>query len=542
MHLREILFQAAERFPDREAIVDGDRRVSYREWLDLVESLAESLRRRGVSRGDRVAVGLRNSLEHVTVFYALQALGAAAVPFNIRLKPERIAHVINDSGSKLAVIDGSVDETTLGRGELFAKDFPWIVASDYPAASRTGADWTPLEDLLAASPGPVSLPAVDEDDLSVIIYTSGTTGLPKGVPLTHREAYDRLVTYIMSVGPTFDSGTRTLGAAPLYHTVGMHWIFLQTVLTNGTYYAEPKVGPGTAELIQREGLTYLFGSPTLFKMLLEKDFDRPAESVTHIAYGSAPVGQELLDMLQRNFPRAMITEVYGTTELSIPFVTPSMTGREPGTLRRTADHRLRVVEIGGSVENEVDAGELGELVVHMGNPGVFRSYWGPEGDAKLAKNVEDGWFRTGDGFRRDDDGNYYFDGRLDDMFVSGGENIQPAEVENALNGCERVLDSAVFGTPDSTWGFVISALVVPDSPSLTVGELEDYFRSCDLENFKRPRRIHFVDEIPRNPSGKIVRAELGRKLEEILGSTAAKDRADADADADAGADAGAAAR
>ncbi|TRW45893.1 class I adenylate-forming enzyme family protein [Georgenia yuyongxinii] len=520
MHVRDILVQAAERFPGREAVVDGDRRVTYGVLSENVLNLAASLLARGIAPGDRVAIGMRNSLDHVTVFLACQALGVGAVPFNIRLKPDSIAHIVRDSGARAIVLDDCIDIAELRARRILPDELLWVDAADQRDRRCEGA--VALTELLAASStepdgDPLAgLPPVADDDLSAIIYTSGTTGLPKGVPITQRNAYARLVTYIMSVGPTFDSGLRTLGAAPLYHTVGMHWVLLQTLFTNGTYYPVSKVGPETAALIREEGITFLFGSPTLFKMLLEVSAD-PLPSVRHISYGSAPAEPELLEAMYSRFPHASISEVYGTTELSIPFVTPSMRGRVPGALRRTGDHRVRIVRPAGNPDDVVAPGEVGELLVHLDNDGIFSAYWGPDGQAKREDKCVGRWFRTGDGFRYDAEGNFYFDGRLDDLFISGGENIQPAEVENTLNGMPGVLDCTVMGIPDPTWGNVVTAFIVTDGRPVTEADVDEYCRGSSLENYKRPRRIHFVEEIPRNPSGKIVRAEARRRFHAVIG-------------------------
>jgi 2-furoate---CoA ligase len=215
-------------------------------------------------------------------------------------------------------------------------------------------------------------------------------------------------------------------------------------------------------------------------------------------------------------PNAQITEVYGTTELSIPFVTPSMRGLTPGTLRPTGDHRVRIVAPAGGPEDVVSPGELGELLVHVGNQGIFTAYWGPDGQAKRDAKCDDEWFRTGDGFRYDTDGNFYFDGRLDDMFVSGGENIQPAEVENILNGMPGVIDSAVVGVPDPKWSNIVTAFIVTDGRGLDAADVERYCRNSTRENYTRPRIIHFVDGIPRNPSGKILRKQVMGRFQSFM--------------------------
>lgn len=502
MNLRTMLLQAAERYPDRTVLVEGEIHLTYREWTSRVVALADGMYQRGVRHGDRVAIGVRNSIDHVTAFYACQMLGAAAVPFNFRFKPDGIAYIIENSGARTVFVDESLRPDVLAAVQSLCPDVLWISSSD-----AAGGCATSMNELITTGGTPIHN-SVSPDDLSAIIYTSGTTGRPKGVPITHGNAYARLVTYIMSAGPAFDSGAKTLGAAPLYHTVGMHWIFLQTIFVNGTYFPLPRTDHDTIDLVREEGLTYLFGSPTLFRQLLHSNVEEPIESVTDVAYGSAPCEPELLAEMQRCFPNATISEVYGTTELSIPFVTRNMSDRVPGTLRPTGDHRVRIVHPGGGVDELAPIGEVGELLVDMDHPAIFRGYWGPDGEQKTAAKVEDGWYRTGDGFKRDGEENFYFTGRLDDMFVSGGENIQPAEVENILNGHPGVSDAAVVGTPDRKWGEIVTAFVARADALLTAEDLDAFCRASTLDDFKRPRQYHFVNEIPRNPSGKIVRAEL----------------------------------
>ncbi|HLV03559.1 MAG TPA: class I adenylate-forming enzyme family protein [Actinomycetaceae bacterium] len=513
MLLRDMLFQAAERFPDREAVVDGDRRVTYDELWREVRRLAAWLSKRGFRTGDRLAIGMCNSLDHVKVLMACQTLGVGAVPFNIRLKPGGIVHILRDCGARGVVVDHSVDLGAL-RGHAEApQDIVWVDAAADARAAQDGV--LGYHDHRAAEPL-TDLPKLSRDTISAIIYTSGTTGRPKGVHLTQRNAYSRLVTYVMSVGPTFDSGARTLGAAPLYHTVGMHWVFLQTLFVNGTYYPVAKVSEETTRLIDTEGITFIFGSPTLLKMIMGSGGYRTFPSVRHISYGSAPAEPELLESMYLQFPNASISEVYGTTELSIPFVTPDMRGLKPGTLRRTGDFRVRVVQPGGEPDDVVRPGELGELIVHLANPGVFSGYWGPEGEARLAEKRVGEWFRTGDGFRYDAESSFYFDGRLDDMFVSGGENIQPAEVENTINGMEGVVDCAVIAVPDPLWSNVVTAFIVTDGRNLDAAAVDAHCRASDLEDYKRPRKVFFVPEIPRNPSGKIVRSEVRKRFADLL--------------------------
>ncbi|UNK47871.1 class I adenylate-forming enzyme family protein [Arthrobacter sulfonylureivorans] len=491
---------AVERFPNRTAIWTTNRHLSYQEWYAEIQRVAGGLLALGVSRGDRVAIGMRNSIAHATLQYAAQMIGACAVPFNYRLKPAGVKHVLEDSGSKVVVVDDAVSPDTTAKLRGQGVECHWVRAKGDPAAFEHR-----FEDLDGAV-DESRLP--NENDLSAIIYTSGTTGLPKGVPVTHRAVYERIITHTSTVGPHFDDGTRTVGATPLYHTVGLHWLFYYTVFVGGTYYPFERIDAETAEVVKSERLTYMHAPPTLYRMLISHlGASEKLESFREVVFGSAPGGAEFLELLFERFPNALVHEGYGTTELSIPFMTSSMAGQAPGTLRLAADQRVRIVTSGGGADDLVRPGEVGELLVDMLNPGVFEGYWGANA-AKTVEKVDHGWFRTGDLFRADSDGNYFYHGRLDEMFRSGAESIKPAEVEATLMNHPDVVDAAVIGVPDESWGNVVTAVIVRGSAGTSEEALDLHCRSSDLEDYKRPRRYVFVASIPRSPSGKIVRGEV----------------------------------
>lgn len=500
MDMRTILSFAVERNPHSTALVDGTERLSYRSLYERAVALADGLHARGVRHGDRVAIGMGNSFDSATTFLATQMMGAVAVPFNFRNKAEGIARILTDCSARAVVIDDTVDVDGLRR--LTDEVELWVGAGNEPRLA------TRLDDLVRDG-RPVVHGKIRPDELSTLLYTSGTTGAPKGVPITHRNTYARMISYIATAGPAFDSGMRSMGAAPLYHTVGLHWVFCLTMFLNGTYYPVAALaGEAVLELVRRERLTFLFGSPTLFHILLKEppSAARVCDSVTDIAFGSAPMAAALLERMVGYFPRAVINEVYGTTEISIPFVTRGAVSAKPGALRPTADHRIRVVETDGDADDQVPIGEVGELIVDMNNAACFAGYW--NAPDKTAARVHDGWYRTGDMFYRDEEGNYFMTGRLDDMFISGGENVQPAEVEAVVREHPGVADVAVVGTPDPQWGQVVTAFIVREDPMLSPSELDAHCRRSALADFKRPRRVIFLDEIPRNPSGKIVRKEV----------------------------------
>jgi 2-furoate---CoA ligase len=508
MDVRRMLLLAVERAAARTAFVDGPDSLTYEEWGRRVYGLARGLRELGVGHGDRVAYALRNSIDHATLYFALQTLGAVAVPINFRSKAGGVRYILENSEARAIVVeDASLKEQL---GDL--RGLTWIGAGDLRLEELVDEDGTePPAD-------------VRPDHLSAILYTSGTTGPPKGVAMSHRNTFARFVTYLLSAGPRFGSEVRTFGAAPLYHTVGLQCVLCPTVFLHGTYYPVRELG-GTAplELIEHERLTYVFGSPTMFHLLVEADPEGRYDlsSVDHLTYGSAPMPPTLLAEMRRRFPNASVQEVYGTTEIAIPFVT--VEPDEPGKLRMTADFRVRVVRPGGSPDDVCAPGEVGDLLVDVANEGTFLEYWRmPE---KTAERIRDGWYATGDAFYRDEDDTYHITGRLDDLFISGAENIQPVEVEQCLAAHPGVADVAVIGTPHERWGEAVTALVVRRDPELTHEEIDRYCRASDLEDFKRPRRVLFVDAIERNPSGKIVRKELrDRYADEAVAADAAMSR------------------
>jgi len=438
---------------------------------------------------------LPNSADHVALFFALQTLGAVAVPVNVRSKPAGIRHVVENSEARLLVADPALRERLeLPLTWLDPGDLGGFGAADRPPAAE-----------------------VRPDDLSAILYTSGTTGAPKGAANSHRNTFARINSYVLCAGPRFGDDVRMFGAPPLYHAVGLQMVLAVSVFFHGTLFLVRDLPPaGQVALIERERLTVLFGSPTLYHLLLAADPEERADlgSVAHLMYASAPMPAALLAQVRRRFAAARIIECYGTTEISIPFVTvePDV----PGKLLPSADHRIRVVRPGGDPDDVLSAGEVGELIVDATNEGCFLSYW--RQPDRTAERIRDGWYYTGDAFYRDEDGAYHITGRLDDMFISGGENIQPVEVEQVLAAHPGIADVAVIGTPHERWGEAVTAIVVRADPALTEEEIDTFCRGSDLDDFKRPRRVVFVEAIERNPSGKIVRKELRERVLALVAS------------------------
>lgn len=515
MTLRSMVIFARERVPHQLAVVEGETRQTYSELTDNVYALANSLLELGVKHGDRIAVGMRNSANHITVFLALQMLGAVAIPFNFRLKPPSVVWAVQDSDAKMLITNDASLKVAV---EQIAPDLGlvWIIAEE-PAIEGAFQ----MEDLVRDGSRDEPKAEVGYDDLSAILYTSGTTGVPKGVPIDHRTSYARFLPHIAGWGPQYNSGVRVLAAPPMYHSAGLHSVLCMTLFLNGTCYPVRDFEPTEAmQLIARERITLLYGSPTLLHMLLSAPDTNKLDlsSVTGIYFGSAAMPPSRLGEVERRFTSATIIEIYGTTEAGLTFLTVNAAAtKKTGALKLAADQRARVIRPGGSPDEILPAGEEGELIVDMSNEGSFHGYWRrPDQDAARIRN---GWYYTGDAFVRDADGDFFINGRVDDVFISGAENIQPLEVEIALSGHPGIADVAVIGTPHELWGEAVTAIVAKRDPALTEEDIDLFCRTSALDDFKRPRRVFFVDEIPRNPSGKVVRKELrAQYLEHVVES------------------------
>jgi 2-furoate---CoA ligase len=500
--LGALLERAALRRPEAEAVVDGARRLTYAELWTRAHSLGTGFRALGVSRGDRVLLVLRNRLEHVLAYWALQTIGGVPAPVNVRLAPGEIRYVLADSGARVVVAEpataATVAEAAHGTGAR-------LVALGAP----TAADLLPFEQLLAAGTG--ELPDVREGDLSLILYTSGTTGRPKGVPRTHRNHYAGALAHVVQCGYTW--GERTLGVMPLYHTMGIHSLTSMAAV-NGCFVCQPEWSAAEAlRLIAAERLTALYLIPTLFWDLVHAPGFAAdhVRSVTKLAYAGAPMLAPLTEACARAFRPAVFVNHYGSTEIYTFTVRPDVAAK-PGCAGRAGVHAaMRVVTAATDrrvgPDEVVKPGEKGEIIASLASDEAFAGYWNrPDADARA---LRDGWYFTGDMGWIDEDGELHVAGRVDDMIISGGENIHPVEVEDVLARHPDVADVAVIGEPDDKWGERVVAFVVPRGRGLAADALDGYCRAApDLASFKRPRRVVFVEQIPKTPSGKILRRLL----------------------------------
>jgi 2-furoate---CoA ligase len=522
--LARLLERAARRRPDADAVVDGAVRLGYAALHRQASAVAGGLAARGVVPGGRVMIALKNRVEHVLAYWACQVLGAVAVPVNFRAAGGELAYLLEDCGASAVLFEaataGTVRAATAGRALPLVLVEPAATAAFLEAGPVAGTGGEAVDQpegvvpftALMAGPQPVGVSrGAAPDDLSLILYTSGTTGRPKGVPRTHGNHVAGALAHVIQCG--YEWGERTLGVMPLYHTMGVHSLTSMAAV-NGCYVCQPDwAAAGALRLIAHERLTALYLIPTLYHDLVHAPELAATDvtSVRKLAYAGAPMLAPLTEACVKAFAPRVFVNHYGSTEIYTFAVRPDV-HLKPGCAGRAGLHStLRVVtastERRVGPDEAVAAGAAGEIIASLDSEEAFRGYWNrPDADARA---LRDGWYFTGDMGFLDGEGELYVAGRVDDMIISGGENIHPVEVEDVLARHPLVRDVAVVGEPDERWGERVVAFVVAAGAGLTAEALDRHCReSADLAGFKRPRRVVFVTEIPKTPSGKILRRLL----------------------------------
>jgi fatty-acyl-CoA synthase len=499
-----VLAHHALRAPDRPITVFEGRATTYAEMEARAVALAGGLAERGVRQGDVIGLLAYNCPEFLQVIFAANYLGAIAMPINWRLAAAEVRYILDHSEARALVCDEALAEVATAATDGRA---PALVRACIAAAPPGG--WSGLTELEA---GPVPSPRVpmEPDDVHRLMYTSGTTGRPKGVMITHANLAWKNLAHITEFG--FTSADLGLACGPLYH-VGALDLTTTSLIGVGapTIVHRTFDAAAVVDELERSRVTVVWLAPAMVNAIMSIPGieERDLSSVRVIINGGEKMPIPLIERIQRTFPSAWFADAYGLTETvsGDTFLDRDSIVTKLGSVGRPCLHlELEVWDDDG---HPVPAGERGEVVLR--GPKVFKGYWrDPESTARAFAG---GWFHTGDVGVRDEDGYLFIVDRLKDMIVSGGENIAGSEVERVLYEHEAVLEAAVVGRPDGRWGEVpVAFVVVRPGSSATTEELITHC-SGQLAKFKVPKAVTFLDALPRNPSGKVLKRDLRVQVE-----------------------------
>lgn len=491
------LLASAERMPSATAISDGATRRGYAEWRDAVLRIVGGLDAMGLEAGDHVVTLLPNRYEAASLHMACQIAGLAITPLNWRAQVEELDYVLADANAKAVVFEPLTANTVAA-----SRQAPPLHRIGLDAADGASISW---DTVAGAEPAAASSRATPET-ISVMLYTSGTTGRGKGVPRTHRAERAGAMAHVAQ--NLYRRGETTLGVMPLYHTMGVRSL-LASVLINGHFVCQRRFDPSEAlRLIADEKISNLYLVPTLYHDLLATPGFAAADinSVRKLGFAGQAMTDGLLKRLKEAFQPELFVNHYGSSEIYTFTIEPDAPAKPGSAGKAGLNQEIRVVALGGTDPSATVGVDVeGQIIAALDGDESFAGYWNrPDADEKA---LHDGWYFTGDIGYRDVDGDLFVTGRVDDMIISGGENILPAEIESVLSLHPSVGEVAVVGLPDERWGQRVTAFLTRREP---VGEdaLNAWCLESDLASFKRPRAYVFVAEIPKSPVGKILRRLL----------------------------------
>jgi 2-furoate---CoA ligase len=482
--------------------VDGALRLTYEQWYRRISAIVAGLDALGLQRGDHLVTVLQNRWESATLHWACQFAGIIITPINWRAKFDEIDFAVENAGARAIAFEGVSAESVRASREAPA------IRQIAVGGTERGADETSFA-TVAANEAPLAAPRVDADAWSLMLYTSGTTAKPKGVPRRHRaERAERAAAVAHVAQNLYAHGERTLGVMPLYHTMGVRSLLAMSVI-GGAFVCLPRFDCASAlALIEAERITNLYLVPTLYHDIVHHPAFAEADvsSVRKLGFAGAPMTDGLLATLTEAFKPELFVNHYGSSEI-YTFTINQHAARKAGSAGRAGiNQMIRVVRLGGAnVEDIAAPGEEGEIAALAASDEAFEGYWNrPGADARAFR---DGWYFTGDTGYMDDEGDLYVTGRVDDMIITGGENVSPIEIESCLSLHPAVSEVAVIGLPDERWGRIVAAFIKQRGPT-TPEALDLHCRNSGLASFKRPRRYLFVEDLPRSPVGKLLRRKL----------------------------------
>ena len=512
MNTAEFLSIATAICPDKVAIVFEGKRYTFVELNDRVNRLGNALLELGVQKGDRVATLAVNCNQCVEIYFAVAKIGGVHVPLNFRAKGHELTYMLNScEGNTLFVGERYIDLVNSIKPDVTSVKN--LISINGPHKGMLDYD-----DMMASSSTDEIFTEIDDDDTTILMYTAGTTGFPKGVMLPHNSFAVYVLENVTPADPTTEE--KNILTVPLYHVAGVN-AMVAAIYGGRTMVMQRQFEPVEwMELVQAEKVDRVMMVPTMLKQLIEHpDFNKyDLSSLRVITYGAAPMPLEVIKKALDVLSGVSFINAFGQTETASTITTLSpedhvITGTDEEKEKKLkrlssigkpmSDVEMKIFDEEG---NELPLGEVGEIVAR--GPRVMSGYWKDE--EKTEETIDkDGWVHTGDMGCVDEDGYFFLAGRATDMIIRGGENISSEEVEAVLHSHPKIDEAAVIGIPDEEWGEVPKAFCVIKEgfKDCTPEEIMEYCRD-NLASYKRPRMVEFIDELPRNPMGKVLKREL----------------------------------
>jgi acyl-CoA synthetase (AMP-forming)/AMP-acid ligase II len=512
MNTTDFLSIATAICPDRDCIVFEGKRWTYAQTNERVNRLVNALIGLGVRKGDRLGILQVNSHQYVEAYYGAAKLGAIFVPLNFRAKADELAYMIGNAEAKTLFVGGRyLESVNTMRPQL-------ATVEHYISMESESETMLSYESFLQSSSPEEFAGEIGDEDITILLYTSGTTGKPKGVPLGHHAFASYVLENVEPANPEIEE--RNLLTVPLYHVAGIQAMFAAVYGGRTLVMMKQFEVKEWMETIQKEKATRAMLVPTMLKRIIDHpDFSRyNLSSLKVITYGAAPMPFEVINKAIQVMPGVRFINAFGQTETASTITT---LGPEDHVIEGSEEEREKKLKrLASSIGKPLPDVEVkivdeegktlppwgvGEILARGSR--IMTGYWRDEQKTSQVM-AGDGWLKTGDMGYMDDEGYIYLSGRGDDMIIRGGENISPEEVEGVLQSHPKVEEAAVIGVPDPEWGQESRAVVVlKDGEVTTPEEIIEYCRPR-LAGFKRPRSVVFLDALPRNPMGKVLRKKL----------------------------------
>ncbi|MEH7376635.1 long-chain-fatty-acid--CoA ligase [Neobacillus drentensis] len=496
----DILEKSANKHPNKIALVDGERELTFSELKNICERVASSLYKRGFRKGDCISIMVPNSLEYVIAFFSVQRLGGVVVQVNPNYQPAELDHILRNSDSKGIVAFRDQKEKLEKIG--LSNDVIFITADQEINEEDNLHRW------IATETSELLFRDVQPEDVAYLAFTSGTTGFPKGVMITHSNLVSmQYIGYAGGLYRVFEKGEHcNLGFAPLYHGMGLYSL-IESIFIGGRFYLIDKFDMDyILQMIRKQRPTIFYGSPTMYIALLNHP-ELKKDDLTCFQFcicGSSPLPIEVIKKFE-DITGAPMVEAWGLSEATAGVTRNPITGlRKVGSTGVPMPNiDVKIVDIATGTK-EMPIGEPGEIIVK--GPTVTKGYW--KNPDETENSIRDGWLYTGDIGTMDSDGYFYIVSRKKELIITGGFNVYPAEVEQVIYQHPAVLEACVYGVPDAYRGETIkAAIVLKNDAILAAEEIQDWCRER-ITRYKVPRIIEFKESLPKTAVGKILRQQL----------------------------------